>query len=233
MDWEHIIAFDQQLLLRLNGSDSLFLDGVMTTATATLTWVPLGCVLFYVFIRNNTMREVLLLLGMLVLVVLLADQFSSSFCKPFFHRFRPTHDPLLMYRVDVVDGYRGGLYGFISSHAANTFGLFVFLSLLIRHRAFTWSLLSWSLLNCYTRLYLGVHYPGDILCGALWGALVGFLIYLLHGYLHRRFLATRSMLSSQYTSGGYALSDVALLLSALYLSYAYVVVAGVCKAAAL
>lgn len=231
MSLQEIIEFDQQLLLRLNGSDSLFCDGVMMTATSTSTWIPLAVVLLYVLIKNNNMREVLFVLSLIALTILMADQFSSSFCKPFFHRFRPTHDPIIMYQVDVVNEYRGGMYGFISSHAANTFGVFIFLSLLIRNKIFTCSLLSWALLNCYTRIYLGVHYPGDILCGTLWGIAVGSFTYYIYIRLHDKIAPRRARFSSQYTTGGYQISDVHLLLTALYLSYLYVVLKGIWWAA--
>ena len=136
-DW---IGLDQRLLLLLNGSNSLFFDHLMNGIT-------------------NSMREVGLIVLFLALSILLADQFSSSFCKPYFARFRPAQDPLLMYLVDVVDGYRGGRYGFISSHAANTFAVCIFLALLVRNVWMTFSLVLWAALCSYSRIYLGVHYP--------------------------------------------------------------------------
>ena len=149
-DW---IAFDQQLLLRLNGSDSLFWDNLMEGITSTVAWLPVGVVLLYLVVKNNTMREAGLVILFFALTIVVADHFSSSFCKPYFARFRPTQDPLLMYLVDVVDGYRGGRYGFISSHAANTFGVCMFLSLLLRNRWMTFSLVLWAALCSYSRIY--------------------------------------------------------------------------------
>ena len=163
-DW---IGLDQRLLLLLNGSNSLFFDHLMNGITSTVAWIPVAVVLFYVLVKNNSMREVGLIVLFLALSILLADQFSSSFCKPYFARFRPAQDPLLMYLVDVVDGYRGGRYGFISSHAANTFAVCIFLALLVRNVWMTFSLVLWAALCSYSRIYLGVHYPGDIVRDAL------------------------------------------------------------------
>ena len=133
MDIQQLIGFDQELLLNLNGSDSLFWDGFMWLSTNMVTWIPLAVVLLYVIFKNNKIKEALLILGLLAVVVVLADQISSGFCKPFFARYRPTQDPVLMYLTDIVNGYRGGRYGFISSHAANTFAVAIFISLIVKN----------------------------------------------------------------------------------------------------
>lgn len=216
---DELIKLDQQLLLLLNGSDSLFWDNLMTGITSTVAWLPVAAVLLYVIIKNNTMREVGLIILFLALAILVADQFSSSFCKPYFSRFRPAQDPQLMYLVDVVNGYRGGRYGFISSHAANTFAVCIFLALLVRNAWVTCSLVIWAGLCSYSRIYLGVHYPGDILCGALWGLFTGGLMYLIYAYLQRKMAVDKNFISSQYTSTGYAVCDLNIFQTALYLTY--------------
>lgn len=143
MDIQQYIALDKDLLLRLNGSESLFWDGFMWVATSTSIWVPTAIVLLYIIIKNNKLQEALFTIVMLALVITVADQIASGFCKPFFGRFRPTQDPYIMYLVDIVNGYRGGRYGFISSHAANTFAVAVFLSLVIKRTSLTFMLLIW------------------------------------------------------------------------------------------
>ena len=114
MDIQQLIRFDQELLLRLNGSDSLFWDGFMWMATNTTTWIPIAIALLYVIFKNNKLKESLLIILSLALVIVIADQISSGFCKPFFARFRPTQDPELMYLIDTVNEYRGGRLGVIS-----------------------------------------------------------------------------------------------------------------------
>ena len=107
----------------------------------------------------------------------LAGTIDDAIVKPLVARWRPGNDPQIGLLVDTVDGYRGGNYGFFSAHASNTFSIALFFSLLMRRRLLTVALVLWSLVNCYTRLYLGVHYPGDITVGLLWGALVGWGVY--------------------------------------------------------
>lgn len=178
---EEIIQVDKQLLLMLNGSESLFLDYLILVLTNAKTWIPLYLGLFYVVVRaNRNVREVALILAAAGLCYLLAGAVDDEIVKPMVARWRPTHDPEIGAMVDVVNGYRGGNYGFFSAHASNTFSIAIFFSLLMRQRMLTFFLVGWSLVNCYTRLYLGVHYPGDITVGLLWGGFVGWLVYRLY-----------------------------------------------------
>ena len=178
---EEIIQFDKHLLLMVNGSDSLFLDSLILTLTNAQTWIPLYVGLLYMVIRSNpTVRDVVLILAAAGCCVLLAGAVDDGLVKPTVARWRPTHDPEIGSLVDVVNNYRGGNYGFFSAHAANTFSIAVFFSLLVRQRLLTIFLVCWSLINCYTRLYLGVHYPGDILVGLCWGGFVGWLVYQVY-----------------------------------------------------
>ena len=178
---ETIIQFDKHLLLMLNGSDSTFLDWVVMTLTNAKTWIPLYLALLYVVIKTNrNLREVLLILAAAGLCVLLAGTIDDEIVKPLVARWRPGHDPEIGHLVDTVDDYRGGNYGFFSAHASNTFSLALFFSLLMRQRLLTVGLILWSLVNCWTRMYLGVHYPGDISVGLIWGAFVGYFVYRLY-----------------------------------------------------
>lgn len=178
---DEIIHYDKQLLLLLNGSDSVFLDWVVMTLTNAKTWIPLYLSLLYVVIKaNRNLRGVLMIMGAAGLCVLLAGTVDDEIVKPLVARWRPGHDPEIGHLVDTVDNYRGGNYGFFSAHASNTFSIALFFSLLMRQRLLTIGLISWSLVNCWTRLYLGVHYPGDITVGLIWGALVAVFVYWLY-----------------------------------------------------
>ena len=226
MDIQPFIELDKNLLLQWNGSDSLFWDGFMWVSTSTFIWIPLGIVLLYVIIRNNSPKEAFITLLAIALVITLADQISSGICKPLFARFRPTQDPEIMYLVDTVNGYRGGRYGFISSHAANTFAMAVFVSLLTKSKRLAVVLLSWAVLNAYSRIYLGVHYPGDILFGTITGLTVGCLIYYLYKYIMRKYSNQPRYISNRYTSTGYLIPDVSILITVMILTIFTIIIMG-------
>lgn len=185
--FDKILQFDTQLTLLLNGSDSQWLDQFALVSTATITWIPLATLLVYVLVRNNKWENFLIVVLGIALAITLADQMASGICKPLVARLRPTQDPALAHVIDIVGDYRGGRYGFFSSHAANTCAVATFLALLFRNRALTIALYSWSLLNCWTRVYLGVHYVGDLLVGVLWGVFVGWVVYKLANMCFHKF----------------------------------------------
>ena len=223
MDMDTIIQMDKQLLLAINGSDSLFVDYLAKTLTTAATWIPLYVSLFYVVVKNNdNFRRIICILACAGLCVLFAGTVDDLLVKPLVARLRPTHAFQIGMLVDTVDGYRGGKYGFFSAHAANTFSIAVFFSLLMRSRLVTLLLVGWSLTNCWTRLYLGVHYPLDILCGLLWGGSVGTGIYFLYRYVDRRLLHSENdYVSSKYTSSGYRYSDIYIVALVLSLTLIY------------
>lgn len=228
MNIDQLIRYDKEAFLALNGGKSLFWDGFMWIFTSSLIWIPLAIILLYVIIKNNRLKQTLLIIGMIALVVLLADRISSGFFKPFFQRFRPAQDDEFQSFVDIVNGYRGGRYGFVSSHAANSFGLFTFIALLFRKKEFTLALFLWAILNCYSRIYLGVHYPGDILCGAVLGVACGLTVYFLYTYINRKVFPQniKMHISDQFTTSKYLISDINIALTALFATYAVIVIYG-------
>ena len=188
---DYIKQIDTSLTLLLNGSDCTFVDGIAITATSTIVWIPIAAVLLYLIIKKNKPFDSFLIVLGIGIAIFLADQMASGICKPYFCRFRPTHDPEIKHLIDIVNDYRGGKYGFFSSHAANTFAVATFLTYIFRNYKTTILLYSWALLNCWTRIYLGVHYLGDILTGIVWGLLVGVCTFHVIKFLRRLYFHKR------------------------------------------
>ena len=219
---DSLIEYDKQLLLTLNGSNSLYVDALMTTLTKAQTWIPLYIAIFYLVMKNNeNIRKIIAIVACALACVLLTGTLDDTIVKPLVARWRPTHDPEIGMFVDIVNGYRGGSYGFFSAHAANTFSIALFFSLLVRNSYFTFSLVVWSLLNCWTRIYLGVHYPGDIAVGLLWGGIIAVSVYLFYVYVLCRNVDWGVYISTQYTSTGYVVSDVDVVISVFVYTIIY------------
>ncbi len=209
MIWEDLAALDRLILEGLNGSDSVLVDRLAMLLTSGLTWIPLYLALLYLVIKNNeTMAQILLVVCCAGLCLLLAGGIDGGIVKPLVARPRPALDPVMKYSVRIVDGYRASGFSFFSAHTANTMSLAVFFSLLVRDRLFIAVMMLWSLVNCWTRLYLGVHYPSDILCGLLWGVLSGVASYVVFTHVYFRLTPKINYISSQYTRTGYSMADI-------------------------
>lgn len=178
---------DARLLLIVNGAHSPFFDAVMWCISGRWIWLPFYAVLAYLLFRRMSWKRASLCLVTIGLIILAADQTCATLIRPEIGRLRPANlnNPLSSF-VHVVNGYRGGRYGFPSCHAANTFALAVFMSLVIRHKWFTVMMFSWAFVVSYSRMYLGVHYFGDLFCGATIGSLFAVLFYYLQNYLFKR-----------------------------------------------
>ena len=173
-------AVDTQFFLWLNGLHTGWLDTVMVAITGMWLWIPLYALLLYMVFKQYGKRGWWILLAVAV-VILCTDQLSAHVCKPLFHRLRPCFNPELEGLVHLPKGLPGGKYGFVSSHAANTFGVAALLTPLLRKRWhwIGWVLYPWAILSSYSRIYVGVHYPGDILAGAALGILIGLIGYFV------------------------------------------------------
>ena len=176
---EFLDNIDRNLFLFLNGLNSPFWDQVMWWISGRISWLPLYLIIIGWLIYRFKWK-VILILFMVAVLITLSDQSSVHLFKELFHRPRPCHDPEISQVVHLVKGHCGGKYGFVSSHAANTFAMGTFTLLIIRKRFYSIIIILWAFLVSYSRIYLGVHYPGDILGGAAFGVILGFLIYRLY-----------------------------------------------------
>lgn len=170
---EHI---DRDLFLTLNGLHNDTFDFLMPFISGNVIWIPLYIWLLYRLYKAYPLKKFYWILPVLAVCVLLTDQVSVQLFKNIFLRYRPCHNEEIKYLVHLVDGC-GGKYGFVSSHAANVFGIASLVSLLLKDRKILISLTFWATLVSYSRIYLGVHYPADILVGSMLGILLGLLVY--------------------------------------------------------
>ncbi len=191
------MEIDTQLFLFLNKLHTRWLDTVMVSITEMWPWIPFYIVLLFMVFKHYGKRGWWILLAVGV-VILCSDQLSAHVCKPLFQRLRPCFNPDLEGLVHLPKGLPGGRYGFVSSHAANTFAVAAFLTATLRknNKSIGWWLYAWALVSSYSRIYIGVHYPGDILAGAALGILIGLIIWRLMKLIFKDHLDTRPWLDT-------------------------------------
>ena len=184
---ERELQWERNLFFFLNGSDSSFWDSFFHFYSNQWTWIPFYLCFLFVFIYRKTgaeikrdWKEIVWAILCVIAVFILCDQISSGFFKPLFQRFRPTHHPDFRDLVKIVFDERGGKYGFISGHAANTFGFATFTALLFRNRLLTFTVFLFAIVTAYSRVYLGLHFISDVVAGALVGMLVGYGVYRIY-----------------------------------------------------
>jgi undecaprenyl-diphosphatase len=180
---EKLEQLDRDLFLFLNGLHADWLDPIMWYLSTILFMIPVFTFAVYYAYRKGRWRYTLIFLGGIGLCILLADRISVELFKEVIQRYRPTHNHEIGSLVHTVidpngNEYRGGLYGFVSSHATNAMAMALFVYLHFRKYSNYWVLIFlWMALVAYTRIYLGVHYPLDLICGGLIGAVIGVLVY--------------------------------------------------------
>lgn len=186
--------FDQHLFLLINSSNSPFWDKVMHALSGVLIWVPLYLsILIYLGIKYK--RKFLIILIFIILAATLSDQFSVLI-KNLVQRLRPCHEPALAGLVHLVNNECGGMFSFVSSHATNSFDVALLSLSFIKKRWYTISIVIWAMVIGYSRVYLGVHYPGDVFCGSILGALIGWSMYKCYSLTDKNVLKDRPYFNS-------------------------------------
>ncbi|MEE0979794.1 MAG: phosphatase PAP2 family protein [Muribaculaceae bacterium] len=177
---EYLQQLDTDLFLFLNSMHCGVMDRFMSLFTGRFIWIPMYVTLLYIITRHFRVRRAVMMVLGIVLAIVLADQLCATVLRPIFERLRPANlDNPISALVHIVDGYRGGRYSFPSCHAANSFALASFVWWMIRRPRTRLFIVAWALVTCYSRIYLGVHYPGDLLVGAVIGSLIGSGCYFL------------------------------------------------------
>jgi undecaprenyl-diphosphatase len=174
--FNELIAWDKEFFLFLNGIHSPLWDYTMTLFTLTPTWLVFYGLIVGIIVKKHGKKSLFIFVA-IALLILCADQFAGVL-KHTIQRLRPSNDPTINQLTHIFFN-KGGQYGFVSAHAANTFAFATFSSLLFRNSRYTSFIFPWAAIIAYSRIYLGVHFPGDVLGGAILGILIGITIHRL------------------------------------------------------
>jgi undecaprenyl-diphosphatase len=182
-----ILEIDKTLFLALNGFHHPLLDGFMYYVSKVWTWSPLYLAIIIGWIKKWKMESLWVILTVIVCLVL-TDQLSNI-TKTFFERLRPSHNPEFEGLIHHVKGYVGGKFGFVSGHASNVFGFALLTSLIVKHSVYSVFIFMWAIMVSYSRIYLGVHYPLDIIGGMILGMTLAIIIYTIYIRVRRKLMA--------------------------------------------
>jgi undecaprenyl-diphosphatase len=190
---EKIVTLDKQLFIYLNGLGSEQFDGFWLLITKQANWIPFFIFLLYLIFKKIGLKKTLILLLFIAVLLTFTDQVTNLF-KNHFQRLRPCSDPQLNTFIRVIQS--SSTFSFFSGHAANTMAVATFIYLIFKKQYnYLWLLFLWPLVFAYSRIYLGLHYPADLLCGYLWGAISGFLMYIVYKCFYKNYLKIKNLKS--------------------------------------
>lgn len=182
-----VLDIDTKLFLFLNGLHTPFLDVLMFNISKIWIWIPLYLGVI-VFIVKKWKQESIWILLSLIICFALTDQLTNLI-KEIFGRLRPSHEPDLAGLVHHVHGYLGGKFSFVSGHAANVFGFALLSALIIKNTIYSWAIFFWAVAVAYSRIYLGVHYPLDMLGGMSLGMGIATIIFLIWNRFQKKLIS--------------------------------------------
>ncbi len=185
---DFLVNIDKQLFFFFNGMHAPWLDQVMFWISDKKVWIPFYLLLAFWIIKTYKWKSIIYLLG-IGLAITFTDQVISGFMKGYFERFRPSRDPEMEGLVHIVNEYRGGKYGFASSHSGNAFALAIYLFMLFKEYKWISLMFIWAAVVAYSRVYLGVHYPGDIIVGGIIGLSFGYIFQHLSKTVHSKYFS--------------------------------------------
>lgn len=186
-----IVEFDKGLMLSINGCTNALLDFLMPLISHKYTGIPIytGILALIIYQWRKSPKTIIIMVAAVILTFALCDSLSVALFKQTVQRLRPAWDPEIGHLVRMLE-YKGGQFGFVSSHASNLFGLATVTSLIVKKRWYTIFIYLWAAAVGYSRVYVGKHFPLDVICGALFGMLVGYLVFKLLVQLFRKMKLT-------------------------------------------
>ncbi|MBE6230276.1 MAG: phosphatase PAP2 family protein [Bacteroidales bacterium] len=186
-----IVEFDKGLMLSINGCTNALLDFLMPLISHKYTGIPIyaGILALIIYQWRKSPKTIIIMVAAVLLTFALCDSLSVALFKQTVQRLRPAWDPEIGHLVRMLE-YKGGQFGFVSSHASNLFGLATVTSLIVKKRWYTIFIYLWAAAVGYSRVYVGKHFPLDVICGALFGMLVGYLVFKLLVQLFRKMKLT-------------------------------------------
>ena len=185
---DSLIELDKSIFFFFNGMHTDWLDQVMFWLSEKKVWIPFYILIAAWIIKSYKWKKGLIYIAGIGIAIALTDQIISGFMKDFFERYRPSQDPEIKDMVHIVNDYRGGRFGFASSHSGNSFALAMFVYLLFKEYRWVWLMFVWAAVVAYTRVYLGVHFPGDILVGGIIGLLMAKGMFILSNKVIKKYI---------------------------------------------